>query len=47
MERAELAAAEATPEALTAGREILEKLMGHMGFTDVTVEVRHGRDQPR
>ena len=42
MERAELAAAEATPEALETGREILETLMGHLGFTDVTIEVRQG-----
>jgi spoIIIJ-associated protein len=42
MERAELAAAEATPEALEVGREILETLMAHLGFTDVTIEVRQG-----
>ncbi len=42
MERAELAAAEATPEALDIGREILETLMAHLGFTDVTIEVRQG-----
>jgi spoIIIJ-associated protein len=42
MERAELAAAEATPEALETGREILETLMAHLGFTDVTIEVRQG-----
>ncbi len=37
-ERAELEAAEASPEALAAGKVILEKLLGHMGF-DVTVSV--------
>ncbi|HET7830867.1 MAG TPA: Jag N-terminal domain-containing protein, partial [Candidatus Limnocylindrales bacterium] len=37
MERAELEAAEATPEALAAGKEILETLMGHLGFEGVTV----------
>jgi spoIIIJ-associated protein len=42
MERAELEAAEATPEALAAGREILETLMGHLGFAGVTVEIREG-----
>ena len=42
MERAELEAAEATPEALAAGREILETLMGHLGFEGVTVEIREG-----
>ena len=42
MERAELEAAEATPEALAAGREILENLMHHLGFDDVTVEIREG-----
>jgi spoIIIJ-associated protein len=42
MERAELEAAEATPEALAAGREILEALMGHLGFSGVRVEVREG-----
>ena len=42
MERAELEAAEATPEALAAGREILETLMGHLGFQGVTVEIREG-----
>ena len=42
MERAELEAAEATPEALGAGREILETLMGHLGFEGVTVEIREG-----
>ncbi len=42
MERAELEAAEATPEALAAGREILETLMAHLGFEGVSVEVREG-----
>jgi spoIIIJ-associated protein len=42
MERAELEAAEATPEALAAGREILETLMGHLGFEGIKVEVREG-----
>jgi spoIIIJ-associated protein len=42
MERAELEAAEATPEALAAGREILETLMGHLGFEGVRVEIREG-----
>jgi len=42
MERAELEAAEATPEALAAGREILETLMAHLGFEGVTVEIREG-----
>ncbi len=42
MERAELEAAEATPEALAAGKEILETLMGHLGFDGVTVEIREG-----
>ena len=42
MERAELEAAEATPEALAAGKEILETLMGHLGFQCVTVEIREG-----
>jgi len=37
-ERAELEAAEASPEALAAGKVILEKLLGHMGF-DVVVSV--------
>ena len=40
-ERAELEAAEASPEALDAGRQILEDLMGHLGF-DVRVEVQTG-----
>jgi spoIIIJ-associated protein len=42
MERAELEAAEATPEALAAGKEILETIMGHLGFEGVTVEIREG-----
>ncbi len=42
MERAELEAAEATPEALAAGKDILETLMGHLGFEDATVEIREG-----
>jgi spoIIIJ-associated protein len=40
-ERADLEAAEASPEALAAGKEILEELMGHLGF-DVGVEVQAG-----
>ncbi len=40
-ERADLEAAEASPEALAAGQAILEKLMGHLGF-DVRVEVETG-----
>ena len=31
-ERADLEASEASPEALAAGRAILEQLMGHLGF---------------
>jgi spoIIIJ-associated protein len=42
MERAELEAAEASPEALAAGREILETLLGHLGFDGVSVEIREG-----
>ena len=42
VEREEIQAAEASPEALEAGREILATLMGHMGYTDVTVEVVQG-----
>jgi spoIIIJ-associated protein len=42
MERAELEAAEASPEALAAGKEILETLMGHLGFEGVSVEIREG-----
>ncbi len=40
-ERADLEAAEASPEALAAGKEILEELMRHLGF-DVRVEVEDG-----
>ncbi|HEY7700701.1 MAG TPA: RNA-binding cell elongation regulator Jag/EloR [Candidatus Limnocylindrales bacterium] len=40
-ERADLEAAEASPEALAAGKRILETLMGHLGF-DATVEVAAG-----
>ncbi|MEO5885026.1 MAG: RNA-binding cell elongation regulator Jag/EloR [Candidatus Limnocylindrales bacterium] len=40
-ERAELEAAEASPEALAAGKRILETLMGHLGFA-ATVEVAVG-----
>ena len=40
-ERADLEAAEASPEALAAGKDILEKLMGFLGF-DVSVEVETG-----
>jgi spoIIIJ-associated protein len=40
-ERAELEAAEASPEALAAGKVILEKLLEHMGF-DVKVQVEAG-----
>ncbi|HXI45405.1 MAG TPA: RNA-binding cell elongation regulator Jag/EloR [Candidatus Acidoferrales bacterium] len=40
-ERAELEAAEASPEALAAGKVILEALLDHMGF-DVKVEVESG-----
>jgi spoIIIJ-associated protein len=40
-ERAELEAAEASPEALAAGKLILEKLLEHMGF-DVKVDVESG-----
>ena len=40
-ERAELEAAEASPEALKAGQQILEELMGHLGF-NVRVEVESG-----
>jgi spoIIIJ-associated protein len=42
MERAELEAAEATPEALAAGKEILETLMTHLGFDRARVEVLEG-----
>ncbi len=40
-ERADLEAAEASPEALAAGKQILETLMGHLGF-DVRIEVATG-----
>jgi predicted RNA-binding protein Jag len=40
-ERADLEAAEASPEALAAGKEILEELMRHIGFA-VSVEVETG-----
>ena len=40
-ERADLEAAEASPEALAAGKQILEELMGHLGF-DVKVELETG-----
>jgi spoIIIJ-associated protein len=40
-ERADLEAAEASPEALDTGRQILEELMRHLGF-DVKVEVESG-----
>jgi spoIIIJ-associated protein len=40
-ERAELEAAEASPEALAAGKAILEQLMTHLGF-EVRVEVDSG-----
>ena len=39
VEREEIQAAEASPEALAAGREILQELLGHMGLeAEVTVE---------
>ncbi len=40
-ERADLEATEASPEALAAGKTILERLMGHLGFV-VRVEVESG-----
>ena len=40
-ERADLEAAEASPEALKAGQQILEELMRHLGF-DVQVQVDTG-----
>jgi spoIIIJ-associated protein len=40
-ERADLEAAEASPEALATGREILEELMRHLGF-DVRIDVDSG-----
>jgi spoIIIJ-associated protein len=42
MERAELEAAEATPETLAAGKDILETLMTHLGFEGIVVEIREG-----
>jgi len=41
VEREEIQAAEASPEALEAGREILEQLLGHMGLA-VKVSVESG-----
>jgi spoIIIJ-associated protein len=41
-EREEVQAVEASPEALEAGREILETLMRHMGYEEVTVQVVTG-----
>ena len=41
VEREEIQAAEASPEALAAGREILDELLKHMGL-DVTVTVESG-----
>jgi spoIIIJ-associated protein len=41
VEREEIQAAEASPEALEAGREILDELLKHMGLT-VTVSVETG-----
>jgi spoIIIJ-associated protein len=39
VEREEIQAAEASPEALAAGREILQELLGHMGLeAEVTIE---------
>ncbi len=40
-ERADLEATEASPEALAAGKTILERLMGHLGFV-VRVDVESG-----
>ena len=40
-ERAELEASEASPETLAAAKEILEVLLGHLGF-EITVEVESG-----
>ena len=40
-ERAELEASEASPETLAAAKEILEELLGHLGF-EITVEVETG-----
>lgn len=41
-DRGELDASEASPEALAAGREILETIMGHLGFEGVRVEIKEG-----
>jgi len=41
VERAELEASEASPETLAAAKEILEELLGHLGF-EITVEVEAG-----
>jgi spoIIIJ-associated protein len=41
VEREEIQAAEASPEALEAGREILQELLGHMGL-EATVSVETG-----
>ncbi len=41
VEREEIQAAEATPEALAAGQEILETLLRHLGY-DVVVTIRTG-----
>jgi spoIIIJ-associated protein len=41
VEREEIQAAEASPEALAAGREILQELLGHMGL-EATVTVETG-----
>ena len=43
IEREEIQAAEATPEALDAGREILDELLKHMGL-NVDGQRRDGRD---
>lgn len=40
-EREEIQAAEASPEALEAGREILETILGHLGY-DVRVTIHTG-----
>jgi spoIIIJ-associated protein len=42
VEREEIQAVQASPEALEAGRDILETLMRHMGYSAVTVEVITG-----
>ncbi len=41
VEREEVQAAEATPEALAAGQEILQTILGYLGY-DVTVTIRTG-----